>query len=85
MYTFLLRRIYLLVLFLWYQILFFCTLDVYSFGFISVSLYLFVWFGLDVHMDYLLSICVSLCSISHIDVSYHYLSTDPVAFLFVLT
>ena len=54
MYVFLLRRIYLLVLFLWYQILFFCTLNVYSFGFISVSLYLFVWFGLDVHMDYVI-------------------------------
>ena len=60
MYIFLLRQIYLLVLFLWYQIHFFCTLDVYSFGFVSAFLYLFVWSGLDVHMDYVI---IYLCFI----------------------
>ena len=51
---------YLFVLFLLYQLHFFCTLDVYSFGFIHVSLYLFVWFELDVPMDYLAALLLSI-------------------------
>ena len=47
--------------FLLYQIHSFCTFDVYSLGFISVSLYLFVLFGLDVHMDYGSVTIIYLC------------------------
>ena len=32
----------------------YCTLDIYSYGFVSAFMYLFVWFGLDVHVDYVI-------------------------------